>query len=177
MALQPFSSWWRPASDDLNLHCCIIYLDDIIIFSKWSGQPSWEAGDHVPETGTGWAKTQTIQVWAVLMADYLLGAYCLCPRNSHQWQQIRSKLVNGLPQLMLLRSMNFSRIYSILQMVHSKGHADSSTPYMSWASGENAGKKKVAILWDDRCQWSFDNLMHLCTHSAYSCLCRFHQTF
>ena len=30
-------------------------------------------------------------------------------------------------------------------------------------SGENAGKKKVDITWDNRCQWSFDDLKHLCT--------------
>ena len=30
-------------------------------------------------------------------------------------------------------------------------------------SRENAGKKKVAIAWDNRCQQSFDDLKHLCT--------------
>ena len=28
---------------------------------------------------------------------------------------------------------------------------------------ENAGKKKAAIMWDDRCQQSFDDLKCLCT--------------
>ena len=30
-------------------------------------------------------------------------------------------------------------------------------------SGEIAGKKKAAIMWDDRCPWSFDDLKCLCT--------------
>ena len=42
-------------------------------------------------------------------------------------------------------------------------------------SGENTGKKKVAIMWDDRCQQSFDDLKHLCTTSpilAYAAFMR-----
>ena len=56
---------------DLNFNWCVIYLDDIVIFFKRSGQPSWEAGGLVPETGTGWVKAPTIQMWVVLMANYL----------------------------------------------------------------------------------------------------------
>ena len=32
----PFSSWWKPASGDLNLNWCIIYSDDRVIFLKIS---------------------------------------------------------------------------------------------------------------------------------------------
>ena len=35
-------------------------------------------------------------------------------------------------------------------------------------SGENTGKKKTAIAWDDRCQWFFDDLMHLVPIPAYA---------
>ena len=36
-------------------------------------------------------------------------------------------------------------------------------PLHELTSSENAGKKKVAIAWDDKCQWSFDDLKCLCT--------------
>ena len=35
-------------------------------------------------------------------------------------------------------------------------------PLLDLTSGKNVGKK-VAIVWDDRCQWSFDDLKCLCT--------------
>ena len=36
-------------------------------------------------------------------------------------------------------------------------------PLHELTSGENAGKKRAAIQWDDRCQQAFDNLKRLCT--------------
>ena len=36
-------------------------------------------------------------------------------------------------------------------------------PLHELTSGENTGKKKMAIMWDNRCQWSFDNLKCPCT--------------
>ena len=36
-------------------------------------------------------------------------------------------------------------------------------PLHKLTAGENAGMKKVAITWDSRCQWSFEDLKHLCT--------------
>ena len=34
-------------------------------------------------------------------------------------------------------------------------------------SGEDAGKKKVAITWDDRFEWCFDDLKHRCTMAPF----------
>ena len=36
-------------------------------------------------------------------------------------------------------------------------------PLHKLTSGENAGKKGAATTWNDRCQWSFNELKHLCT--------------
>ena len=36
-------------------------------------------------------------------------------------------------------------------------------PLHELTCGENAGKKKAAIVWNDRCQQSFNDLKHLCT--------------
>ena len=48
-------------------------------------------------------------------------------------------------------------------------------PLHELISGENTGKKKASIAWDDRYQQSFDDPKHLCTNIAYSLLHRFHQ--
>ena len=36
-------------------------------------------------------------------------------------------------------------------------------PLHDLMSGKNVGKEKAAIMWDDRCKWSFDDLKCLCT--------------
>ena len=71
---------------DLNLNWCITHLEDIVNFSKDLASHFERLEAMFKKLGTGWAKTQTFQVWAVLMADYLLGAYHFCPRNSHRWE-------------------------------------------------------------------------------------------
>ena len=38
-------------------------------------------------------------------------------------------------------------------------------PLHELTPGENMGKKRATIMWDDRCQWSFDDLKCLCTMS------------
>ena len=41
--------------------------------------------------------------------------------------------------------------------------AQVAQPLHKLTSGENAGKKKAAIRWNDRCQQAFDHLKRLCT--------------
>ena len=43
--------------------------------------------------------------------------------------------------------------------------------------GENAGKKKAAIRWNDRCQQGFDNLKRLCTTVSILAYADFTQPF
>ena len=43
--------------------------------------------------------------------------------------------------------------------------------------GENAGKRKVAIQWDDRCQQAFDDLKRLCTTTLILAYVDFTQPF
>ena len=45
-------------------------------------------------------------------------------------------------------------------------------PLHELTSGENVGKKKVAIKWDSRCQQAFDDLKTL-----YSCIADFFKPF
>ena len=41
--------------------------------------------------------------------------------------------------------------------------AQVAQPLYELTLGENAGKKKAAIRWSDRCQWAYDDLTWLCT--------------
>ena len=50
-------------------------------------------------------------------------------------------------------------------------------PLYELTSGENAGKKKVAIQWDSRCQQAFDDLTRLCTTTPILAHADFSQPF
>ena len=75
---------------DLSLHWCIIYLRWHCHLLQGSNQPPWEARGCALETGGGWTKAQAFQMWAIPMADCLLGAHDFCPRSSHWWGQNQS---------------------------------------------------------------------------------------
>ena len=50
-------------------------------------------------------------------------------------------------------------------------------PLHELTSGENAGKKKAAIWWDNRCQQAFDDLKRLCTTAPILAYMDFTQPF
>ena len=50
-------------------------------------------------------------------------------------------------------------------------------PMHELMSSENAGKKKVAITWNNRCQRSFDDLKHLCTMAPILACANFMRPF
>ena len=50
-------------------------------------------------------------------------------------------------------------------------------PLHELTSGENAGRKKAAIQWDNRCQQAFDDLKRLCTTAPILAYVDFSQPF
>ena len=58
---------------DLNIHWCIIYLDDIVIFSKDPSNHLERLEAVVLEIGGGRTKAQAFKVWAILVAVSLSG--------------------------------------------------------------------------------------------------------
>ena len=68
---------------------------------------------------------------------------------------------NG-PPLYHHQGLELSLIYGVLLQIYPK-ICMSSPNLHELVSGKNAGKKQVAIIWNDRCQLSFDDLNHLCT--------------
>ena len=50
-------------------------------------------------------------------------------------------------------------------------------PLHELMSGDNAGKKKAAIKWDDRCQQALDDLKRLCTTAPIPAYADFTQPF
>ena len=71
---------------DLNLHWCIIYLDDIVIFSK-------DLASHLERLQAAFwklekegLKLKTLIMWAILEAVSLPRTCHLCQRSSHWWR-------------------------------------------------------------------------------------------
>ena len=74
------------------------------------------------------------------------------------------------------RSSKFLGIHGILSAVYPKIHTGSPTP-AEVTLGENAGKKKAAIQWNDRCQQAFNDLKSLCTTTPILAYADFTQPF
>ena len=70
----------------------------------------------------------------------------------------------------------FPGIHGILQVIYPKIHTDSPTLH-KLTLGENAGKKKAAIQWDNRCKQAIDDLKRLCTTTPILAYADFTQPF
>ena len=74
---------------DLNLHWCIIYLDDIVIFSKDLVSQLERLEAVFWKLGGGRTKAEAFKMWAVLVAASLFRECHFCLRSSHWWRQDR----------------------------------------------------------------------------------------
>ena len=127
---------------DLNLHWCIIYLDDIVIFSKDLASHLERLEAVLQETRGTWTPAQAFQMWAIPMADCLLGACDLCPRSSHWWGKIEAMKKWSTPT-------NITEVQSFLGFMgyyhwFIPKFAQIAWPLQELNLGENAGKKNTA---------------------------------
>ena len=146
---------------DLNLHWCIIYLDDIVIFSKdlASHLERLEAVfQKLEEAGLKLKPSKCELFWRQLA---YLGHVISAKGVATDEDKIEA--IKNWPtptNVMEVRSfLGFmgdycSFIPKFVQVAH---------PLHKLTSGENAGKKKAAIKWDSWCQQAFDDLRTLCT--------------
>ena len=102
---------------DLNLHWCIIYLDDRVIFSKDLASHLLRLWGCAPKIVEGRTKVQAFKMWAILAAASLSRAHDFCPRSSHQWRQNL-----GYQELAHTqehhRGLKFLGIHEILLLIH-----------------------------------------------------------
>ena len=159
---------------DLNLHWCIIYLDYIVIFSK-------DLASHLERLEAVLWKLEEAGLklkpskCVIPTTDCLFRAHDFCPRNSHQWRQNRSYQKVANPE-------NVMEIQSFLQFMGYYHWFIPKFMQVAWplhklTLGENAGKKKAAIQWHNRWQWTFDDLKRLCTTAPILAYVDFTQPF
>ena len=146
---------------DLNLHCCIIYLDDIVIFSK-------DLASHLERLEAVFLKLEKEGLKlkpskGELFQRQLAYLGHVISVKGVATDEGKIEAIKNWPTpttIMEVRSfLGFTGYYhrfipKFMQV---------EWPLHEFMTGENAGKKKAAIKWDSRCQQAFDDMKALCT--------------
>ena len=146
---------------DLNLHWCIIYLDDIVIFSK-------DPTSHLKRLKAVFQKLEKAGLklkpskcelfqWQLAYVGHIISAQGVATDEG----KIEANKNWPIPT-------NVTKVQSFLGFMGYYCRFIPKFMQVAWplhelTSGENAGKKKAAIKWDSSCQQAFDDLKKLCT--------------
>ena len=147
--------------EDLNLHWCIIYLDDIIIFSKdlTSHFERPEAVFQKLEKAGLKLKPSKCELfqWQLAYLGHVISAQGVATDEG------KIEAIRNWPT-----PTNVMEVPSFLGFMgyycrFIPKFAQVARPLHKLTSSENVGKKKAAIKWESRCQQAFDDLKKLCT--------------
>ena len=149
---------------DLNLHWCIIYLDDMGIISKdlashlerleavfWKLE---EAGLKLKPS-----KCELFQ-WQLTYQGHVISA-----KGAATHKGKIDAIKNWPTPTNIMEVQTFLGFMGYYHWFIPK-FMQVAWPLHELTSGENAGKKKAAMKWDSRCQQAFDDLKRLCTMAS-----------
>ena len=160
---------------DLNLHWCIIYLDDIVIFSKDLASHlkrleavSWkleEAGLKLKPSKCELFQRQLAYLGHVISTEGVAT------------DENKIEAIKNWPA-----PTNVTEVRSFLGFMGYYSRfipkfAQVACPLHKLTLGKNGGKKKAAIKWDSRCQQAFDDLKTLCTTAPILAYANFTEPF
>ena len=160
---------------DLNLHWCIIYLDDIVIFSKdpASHLERLEAVFQKLEEAGLKLKPSKCELFQRQLAylGHVISAKGVATNES------KIEAIKNWPT-----PTNVTEVQSFLGFMgyycrFIPKFAQVVCPLHELTLGENAGKKKAAIKWDSKCQQAFDDLKTLCTTAPILAYANFTKPF
>ena len=145
---------------NLHLHYCIIYLDDIIVFSK-------TLEEHLLRLRAVFKKLNQVRLKlkpfkCELVRQELIYLGHVVSRNGIQTDPKKVEAIHKWPVL-----TNVTEVRSFLGFTNNywrfiKKYAQVAKPLHKLISGENVSKKWNSIKWDLECQHAFDNLKELC---------------
>ena len=146
---------------DLNIHWCIIYLDDIVIFSKHlaSHLERLEAVFWKLEEAGLKLKASKCELFQRKLA--YLGHVISAEGVATDESKVEA-IKNWLTPTNITKVQSFLGFMGYYHRFIPK-FAQVARPLHKLTLGENVGKKKAAIKWDSKCQLAFDDLKTLCT--------------
>ena len=146
---------------ELHLSWCIIYLDDIIVFSD-------NPADHLQRLQGVFAKLDKagLKLKPSKCEFFKTKITYLGHVVSSQGIELDPKKVETVKNWTVPKTVTDVR--SFLGFMNHyrrfiKGYANVARPLNILVSGENANRKKALIEWTDECQTAFDKLKELCT--------------
>ena len=161
--------------EDLNLHWCIIYLDNIVIFSKDSAshlERLKAAFQKLEEAGLK-LKPSKCELFQRQLAylGHVISAKGVATDES------KFEAIKNWPT-----PTNVTEVWSFLGFTgyyrrFIPKFAQVACPLHELTSGENVGKKKAAIKWDSKCEQAFDDLKTLCTTAPILAYANFTKPF
>ena len=146
---------------DLNLHCYIIYLDDIVIFSK-------DLTSHLERLEVVFQKLEKAGLklrpskcelfqWQLAYLGHVISAQGVATDEG------KIKVIKNWP--IPTNVMEVQSFLGFIGYYHRfiPKFTQVAQPLYELTSCKNVGKRKAASKWDSRCQQAFDDLKKLCT--------------
>ena len=163
---------------DPYLHWCIIYLDDFVIFSK-------DPASHLERLEAVFQKLVEAELKFKLAKCGLFQWQIACLGHIFSPQGIATHegKIEAIRKWLVLT--NITEVWSFLGFMgyycwFILKFMQVAQPLHDLTLDENAGRKKAAIRWSDRCQQAFDGLKRLCTtmpilaYADFTCLFKLH---
>ncbi len=142
--------------NDLNLKWCLIYLDDIVIFSK-TQEEHIECLDAVLQRLIDAGLKLKLSKCDLFKSEIVYLGHRVTAEGIHPNPKGITAIQEIVAPEMVTRVRKFVRLISHYQKF-IKGFANIARPLNKLMSGENAKKKKEKIVWTDECQVAFNKL-------------------
>ncbi len=142
--------------DDLNLRWCLIYLDDIVIFSK-TQEEHFECLDAVLQRLIDTGLKLKPSKCDLFKEEIIYLKHRVTSKGIHPDPKGIRAVQEMVPPETVMGVRKFVRLISHYQKF-IKGFANIAQPLNKLVLGENTKKKKEKIVWTDECQVVFDKL-------------------
>ena len=149
---------------ELHLNWCIIYLDDIIVFSKTLEEHLERLRGVFDKLAKAGLKLKPSKCEFFKSKITYLGHIVLAAGIETDPKKIEA--VKNWTTPMTVTDIWSSLAFTNHYQRFIKGYAKVANPLNALVSGDNANKKKAAVNWTDDCQRAFKKLKDLCTDTS-----------
>ena len=146
---------------DLHLNWCIIYLDDIIIFSKNPDEHITRLKGVFEKLARAGLKLKPSKCEFFKAKLKYLGH--IVSQEGIATDPIKIEAILKWPQPKTVTDVRSFTGFTNYYRKFIKGYAKIARPLHELTSGENAKRKHKPVEWDERCQASFEALKGLCS--------------